>query len=427
MVNDISILTKNNEVIPKKAFEENIKAHLDTFDSEKREIYFGRTLSFLNLLPFNNDVSFDYAKLENMLDIKRVFYAQKQNNLAITNWLASLGLKHFFGVRKSLKTISQEDASKNSFAVTPLLTKYALFKHVLNKKFFSRKTLAYFDLPGEKKHKDKFYHLVNTAKTVADGLKSIQFHFSGNNKLSDNLVARLKNERINLKLYRPMELSRRPQDNYFLIVKEKEPISIAEKISLNLAELDLVSQQVPSFDLGAASIKDYFGFSINTQEFIDPLNFTAYERSTINALKQFYSNHEHVQYRYQSEKDNFYRGNKREMKGIQMYLAPNELATAKGNLKLPFPEVAGDPIHFKNIFPISFHAQGAKAYVEAQIGGHGIKPHMQYKDEERTKVRNFIKDLSSQLKKSYVRNLRLLEEINDMQELYVAFQIDNNA
>jgi hypothetical protein len=421
MVNEDMILTKKNVVIPRSRFEASLCEKINAFSDEKKEVYFGRTLSFLNLAPFNSDISLDYTKPEEMLDLKRVLYAQKANNLAITNWLASKGLETIFGVTKPITKLSSED----NFVAIHIQNKYALFKHALDKGFFNKKISTYFDLPKEVKSKKKFYHLINEATSVVDGLQQIQSHFRGGEKLNGSLLARLKNEAVNLKLYRPNPLPRQVERAYFLIIKEKEPSSIAEKLSLKLAELDIVSQQVPSFDLGGASIKDYFGFSINTQEHIDMAVCHSYEESTINRLKKFYANHEYIHHRYLSKQDNFYRGDSREMKGIQMYLMPNEFAVAEGGLVLPFPDVAGSPEHFKNIFPVSFHAQDAKAYAEAQIGGYGVKPHMQYKDEEHAKIRNFIKSLSPQVKKSYMRNLSVLEDVNDLESVYVAFELGN--
>lgn len=411
------IRSRGNLEIPKIEFENYLKNKINKFPQDKKQIYFGRTLSFLSLAPFNKDIPFDFSDTEELLDLKSIIYAQKANSLAVTNWMASLGAQSILGAYAPIDKISE------GFEIKDIHNKYALFKHVFDKKFFGTKTEPYFDLNSEKNK--KFYHLITQAKTVKEGIKLIQAHHKGLNTLDKCLVDRLKNEEVNLTLYRPNPLPKRKEDTYFLIIKEKTPLSIAEKLAANLAKQNISSKNVPGFELGTVSIKDFYGFSFNTQEFID-IN-GAYERSTINKIKQLYSNNENIFHYYASEKDNFYRNEDREMKGIQMYLAPNESAlTRKGGLKLPFPDVAGRPEDLSNLFLVSFHLQDAKAFAEAQIGGYGVMPHMQYKDSSRQKTNEQIRKMPSKIKRTYPNNVSLIESVNDMYNLYVAYAVDSD-
>ena len=419
------IATEHNTEIPRKKFEESLTQRINSFSEEKAQELLGRDLSFLTLAPFNEDLQkkgMNFSRHEDMIDLKAVLYAQKQNNKAITNWLASLGLYANFALRTSLCEEEME-----GFDVIRVRNKYELFKNVFDKKFFGKKTQAYFDLPREVKGGKTFFHLLNNAKSVNDGIQKVQNHFGGGKKLERCLVERLKNDYVDLIMYRPNPLSKRPSQAYFLITKEKTAHSIAEKISLKLAESNLVAQSIPSFELGCAKIKDFYGFAINTQEYIDPeYSKEEYERSTVNRIKQFYANNPFVNMLYASRRDNYYRNDKRDMKGIQMYIAPNELAIEAG-LVLPFPRVAGNPVNFENIFPISLHIQDAKAYAEGQLGGYGIKPQIQYKDTEKARSRDFLKRASPEIKRSLIRNTTVIKEVHDLEPLFLHFELGNGS
>lgn len=401
------ITAPNGEEIEKREFDIFVECMLDEFSETEKQIYFGKPLSQLALLPFTSEIDLDFKNKKNSDNLKYAIYAQLENTKTVSKWIANQALNKIYHTETSILEGS------------PALSTWSFYSQLFDSKFYTPTVLNRIEKSEKQKDKLKYYHLINESKSLVDSIKRFMDYEKDHSLIPADLQKRLRKTKITQEIYKRTVSDKSKKLQFQLTFKDKTPLSIADKQSYEFAKKGYSSKQIPSFLLGSIGIRDYVGFQLVTNEVIDPYS-PSFNNSMVSKVVEFYKTNPDIFVDYDVARDNYYLSESRKMNGIQMYLSPNTQAVNSG-LEFPFKDIVGSLENLKDIYPVSFHLHGLGAFAGNQLGAYDVIPHEQFKVVSNNVRDDFYLTLPKNVQKLVKSSSDIFEDIFTFNSLYNSY------